>query len=158
MRVEWLFFRWLAVIAVFALAFAYCRSSRQEPPTTDSRYDTIPLIQGGKASGMPLAGIVVDPVRRDVSAVIGGPAEGDESKRFFIVWKGREGETYGTAFMEAANENVLCEVSPDGAVKTLQRFPAETAVNAPQPASPDAESALRSLLDGLPDVTNMRGR
>ena len=72
---------------MIALLVAYARSSRA--PVEESRYETIPLIIGGKSSGLPLAGIAVDPSRRDVYAIVGGPAEHEApARQFCLVWKG----------------------------------------------------------------------
>lgn len=150
MRVEFLFFRWLLLIAAVALGLVYTSSSTQSRPV--STYETIPLIQGGRSSGMPLAGIVVNPNRRDVYAIVGGPAGTEAPPQFCIVWKGNGGETYGTTFPAGSTgAEALFEVSPDGQVRALHKL---SPGGSEQTAS--AETTLCSIIDALPTESSLR--
>lgn len=151
MKVELLFLRWLFVIAVAAIGIIYVRSVRQERPV--ARYETIPLIQGGRSSGMPLAGIIVDPKRRDVYAIVGGPKPSAETPQFCILWKGKEGETYGATFpAESVGAQALFAVSPDGQIRPMQELKAagadQTDVRKEHLAS--SETTLRTIIEALP--------
>ena len=128
----------------------YARSSR--PTSDEAHYETIPLIIGGKSSGLPLAGIAVDPSRRDIYAIVGGPAGSDKAPRqFCLVWKGREGKLHAATF-PSDGATPMFEVSPNGEVQTMPQVDADGA----SPATPldartaDAETTLRSILRALP--------
>ncbi|HMJ05016.1 MAG TPA: hypothetical protein VK474_02055 [Chthoniobacterales bacterium] len=150
MRVELLFLRWLLVIALVALAIVYVRSSRSD--TKSTQYETIRLIQGGQSAGMPLAGIAIDPNRRDVYAIVGGPASDDPNREFCIVWRGKGGESYGAAFPQGRGADKIFEVSANGQVKTMHNLvPNDPAGQAPAgERMASAETALRSIVDAFP--------
>ena len=121
MRVEWLFFRWLVVIGLVAAGAIYAHSWRQSRP--NSHYETIPLVRGARSSGMPVRGVMVDPHQRNIFAVVGGPADPDKTADFFILWKGKNGETFSATFPKGAtDEAALCEVMPDGQLRQLHDF------------------------------------
>lgn len=145
MRIEVLFLRWLLVIATIALVVVYARSSNSA--SEEARYETIPLIIGGKSSGLPLAGIAVDPIRRDVYAIVGGPKkDGPASRHFCLVWKGREGELHAATFCPEG-PTPLFEISPAGEVQIASGGAGSTP---PSALTADAETALRSILHVLP--------
>jgi hypothetical protein len=149
MRVELLFLRWLLAIAVVALGLVYFTSGRKERP--DARYETIPLVHGGRSSGMPLAGIMVDPAKRDIFAVVGGPTSrsGGAKNGFFIVWTGEDGRNYATTFGRGeAQADALFEISRSREIRPLHSF----GPGGENPAAKlaDAEKMLRTFFDGLP--------
>ena len=146
MRVEVLFLRWLLVIAMVALVVGYARSSRSASDA--AQYETIPLIIGGKSSGLPLAGIAVDPTRRDVYAIVGGPAQNEATPRqFCLVWKGREGKLHAATF-PSEGATPMFEVSATGDVQVESSGSRSSAKSDARTA--DAESTLRSILQALP--------
>lgn len=162
MRVELLFLRWLLIIAVIALAVIYARSSR--PDKAAVQYETIPLIQGGRSSGMPLVGIAVDPDRRDIYAVVGGPSAKEKGKEqpFFIVWKKKEGSTYGTTFTRPTEgAEALCEITPEGESRVLHWFgnePKDSLATNDGKETVSAANALRSIMQALPPDSVMRDK
>jgi hypothetical protein len=151
MRVELLFLRWLAGIAVVAVAILYATSGREKQE--DPRYETLPLVHGGRSSGMPLAGIMVDPAKKDIFAVVGGPsarASGNKNG-FFIVWKGEDGRNYATTFRRGESQaDALFEISRNREIRPI--FPFEGSPENPQVMAKlaDAQKMLRSFFDGLP--------
>jgi len=153
MRVEVLFLRWLLVIAMVVagiIYFAYPPKSR-----TPTHYEAIPLVQSGRLSEMPMAGIMVDPARGDISAIVGGPATKatGEHDFFFILREGERGQSYATAFrMGDARPSALFEISAAREIRAVHAFDDTPPGRAPQLAAniTDAERALRSLFDALP--------
>jgi hypothetical protein len=149
-RVELLFLRWLLAIALVALGVVYLTAARKERP--DASYETVPLVHGGRSSGMPLAGIMVDPAKRDIFAVVGGPVSrsGASKNGFFIVWKGEDGQNYATTFRRGeARAEALFEVSRNREIRPVHSFlPGENPQTLAKIA--DAEKMLRSFFDGLP--------
>jgi len=153
MRIEVLFLRWLLVIALVAggiIYFAYPLKSR-----TPTRYEAIPLANRGRLSETPLAGIIVDPARRDISAIVGRPATTamGEHDFFFILREGERGESYATAFRTGeARPSALFEISPRREIRVVHAFEDTPPSQALQLAAntSDAERSLRSLFDALP--------
>ena len=121
MRVEWLFLRWFVVIGFIALVATYAQSWRQSRPK--SEYETIPLVRGARSSGMPVRGVMVDPDQRNIYAVVGGPTESSQPADFFILWKGKNGETFSATFPNGeGSAAALCEVTPAGELRQLHDF------------------------------------
>ncbi len=120
MRFEWLFLRWLVLILVIALGIAALRGSRPRNPA--SQYRKVMLLQSGNSVGLALAGIAVDPQKREVQGLLGRPGETVPAP-FFILWCGENGETFGATFDEKNGQVTgLCKVSPSGEMQTLQDF------------------------------------
>ena len=153
MRVEILFLRWLLVVSLVALGALYLHSTLHSRPAAP--YQTVPLIQGGKSSGMPLAGIVVDPTRRDVTAIVGGAPDAAARVGFFVLWKGNDGETYGTTFANnAGSAGTLCQLERDGRLRPLKAADDAHAADAPGSRDPrlaEVEATLRSVMAVLPN-------
>ena len=151
MRVEWLFFRWLVVIGLVALGVSYAQSWRQSRPP--NAYETIPLVHGSQTSGMPVRGVMVDPDQRSIYAVVGGPTDSQQPADFFILWKGKNGETYSATFPKGeAAAAALTEVTPDGQLRHLHDFHASDRDGNPTPSNPrtaDADATLRAILSNL---------
>lgn len=153
MRVEILFLRWLLVIAVGAGIAIYLRAQWAEE--TEAPYQTIALVQGGKSSGMPLAGVAIDPDRGDVYAIVGGPRKAENGRAFGIIWKGPEGNLYATAGSSPKSIDTLFEIEPQGQLRSVHKL------NAPQ-AAPTPELtgrmtfALQSMINSLPESPGIR--
>ena len=153
MRVEWLFFRWLVVIGLVALGATYLHSSRNSRP--NNAYETIPLVRGERTSGLPVRGVMVDPDQRNIYAVVGGPVESGQPADFFILWKGKNGETFSATFPKGdSGAAALCQVSQDGQLRQLHDFQAD-ASDTTAPAHSrlaNAEATLHTI------VRNLAGR
>jgi hypothetical protein len=150
-RVELLFLRWLLAITLVTLGIVYLMSGRQD--RQEPRYETLPLVHGGRSSGMPLAGIMVDPAKKDIFAVVGGPSARSSGNKngFFIVWKGEDGRNYATTFRRGESRpDALFEVSRNREIRSV--YPFENAGENPATVAKlaDAEKMLRSFFDGLP--------
>ena len=122
------------------------------PSGTVVRYEAVPSIQGGRSFGMPLVGLAVDPSRRDVFAIVGGPKKPESEATFFIAWTGADGETYSTAFaIDREHPDALCQVK-DGEVRTIHTFgpskDGSAGVSSRQVAT--ADTALPSVLGTIP--------
>ena len=107
--------------------------------------------------GARLLGIAVDQARRDVYAIVGQPENKDLAGQFVIVWKGDEGETYGTTFAAGSKGTTLCAASTKGDVRTLYRFNKPDSSEgeiAPQ-RNQNAEATLRYILDRLADDSHL---
>ena len=72
--------------------------SRGGGSRSQTHYETIPLVRGAHSSGMPVRGVMVDPDQRNIYAVVGGPTESSKPADFFILWKGKNGETFSATF------------------------------------------------------------
>jgi hypothetical protein len=151
MRVEWLFLRWLIVIGMIALAATYAQSWRQSRPKSD--YETIPLVRGARSSGMPVRGVMVDPDQRNIYAVVGGPTESSHPADFFILWKGKNGETFSATFPEGeASAAALCEVTPQGELRQLHNFRRTATSEERMPHNPrtaNTEATLQAIVSNL---------
>ena len=148
MRVEILFLRWLAIIALGTLAFLYFRMpyrAAQTPP-----YQAIPIIQDGKSSGHKLTGVVVDPDQRNVYAIVGGPAHKKATANdFCLVWKGEAGKFYGTTFSREKSGGRLIEINPED-LSPGSASPTATPQDPTTIAS--AENTIRSVVESLSRV------
>lgn len=148
-RVEILFLRWLLAITILAGAVLYLRSGWRKE--IDSPYQTIALVQGGKSSGLPLAGVAIDPDRGDVYAIVGGPAAKSDERAFGIIWKGSNGHLYATAGPSGTCLDTLFEIRPEGGLRRVQKL--APAVRAPATEqNGEMTLALRSMIDSLPDA------
>lgn len=157
MRFEWLFLRWLVIIALIAVGLRYLWSSR-ETRATSQQYQKVVLLEGAKAFGLPLAGIAVDPERREVYGLL-GRAGTDVPADFFILWKGKNGQSYGATF-SGDNKAVtgLCEILPHGETRTLHDFRTATADQASAGMRPDPSEILRTIVDALPADADLPGK
>lgn len=147
-RVEVLFLRWLVVIGVVALAIGFVTSSHDS--VTPARYEMVPLVQNGESAGLPLAGIIVDPVNRTVSAVLGGPAKSETDKEeFFVIWNDG-GRSYATTFAQGTGRSeAVFSISAGAEINPVHTFAAErSAADLEQ-----ARKALRNFVDALPPQT-----
>ena len=156
MRFEWLFLRWLVIIAVIAIALRYVWSLRDS--SGSSQYQKVVLLQGASSFGLPLAGIAVDPERREIYGLLGRPGK-DVPPDFFILWKGKEGQSYGATFSSEDNAlSGLCEILPHGDLRTLHDFrTANLSANAEQAGRAPSE-ILRSIVRALPPDSNLPGQ
>ena len=151
MRVEWLFLRWLVIIGLIALGASYAHSWRQSRPK--SEYETIPLVRGARSSGLPVRGVMVDPQERSVYAVVGGPTDSNQPADFFILWKGKNGETFSAAFPKGESAAAgLWKVTPDGQLRQLHDFQAADVSRVPTTDSTEtatAEATLHAIVSNL---------
>ena len=156
MRFEWLFLRWLVIIAVIAIGLRYMWSLRES--SGSSQYQKVVLLQGASSFGLPLAGIAVDPERREIYGLLGRPGK-DVPPDFFILWKGKEGQSYGATFSSEDNAlSGLCEILPHGDLRTLHDFrTAKLSANADQTRR-DPSEILRSIVRALPPDSNLPGQ
>lgn len=156
MRFEWLFLRWLVIIAVIAIALRYVWSLRES--SGSSQYQKVVLLQGASSFGLPLAGIAVDPERREIYGLLGRPGK-DVPPDFFILWKGKEGQSYGATLSSEDNAlSGLCEILPHGDLRTLHDFrTAKLSPNADRSAR-DPSEILRSIVRALPPDSNLPGQ
>ena len=156
MRFEWLFLRWLAIIALVAVGLRYLWSSREAGQT--SHYQKVLLLQGATSFGLPLAGIAVDPERREVYGLLGRAGK-DVPPNFFILWKGENGQSYGATFAGENNALTgLCEILPHGETRTLHDFRAATVDQANAAARREPSEILRSIVDALPPGSDFPGK
>ena len=152
MRLELLFLRWLLAIALVALGIAYVRSAKQAEPAR--HYETIPLVRGGESSGMPLAGIMIDPARRDIYAVVGGPKRASSGPGFFVIWTADHGgHAYATVFGKGQTKpDAIFQISPTRQIEAVNSFGKASTTDDPQFSQRlgTSEALLRSVLDSLP--------
>jgi hypothetical protein len=156
MRFEWLFLRWLVIIALVALGLRYVWSLRDSGGSR--QYQKVVLLQGASAFGLPLAGIAVDPDRREVYGLLGRPGK-DVPADFFILWKRTNGESYGATFSAGDNQLTgLCEILPGGGMRTVHDF--RTAkLDTPSPSGlRDPSETLRSIVAALPEDSSLPGK
>jgi hypothetical protein len=124
-----------------------------------SHLQTVPLVKGNRTVGLPLLGVAVDPTRRDVYAIVGQPAKNDRAGHFVIVWKGNDGETYGTTFGPGNTGATLCEENRNGQVRTLHQFHNGTSELASGTSGDqNAEDTFRYVLDSLADDSLLHAR
>jgi hypothetical protein len=150
MKVEWLFFRWLLVIGLLAIGATYLHSWGESRP--DNGYETIPLVRGERTSGLPVRGVMVDPDQRNIYAVVGGPVGSGEPADFFILWKGKNGETFSATFPKGdSGAAALCQISQDGQVRQLHDFQAKLSEEAAPARSrlANAEATLHTIVSNL---------
>jgi hypothetical protein len=156
MRFEWLFLRWLVIIGLLTLALRYVWSLREAGGP--SQYQKVVLLQGASSFGLPLAGISVDPERREVYGLLGRPGK-DLPADFFILWKGKDGQSYGTTFSgENKTMTGFCEILPHGETRTLHKFVARDVASATAAATRDPSEILRSIVSALPPDSNLPGQ
>ena len=161
MRVEWLFLKWLVVMGLVALAAMYAQSCRQSRSV--SHYESIPLVRGARTSGLPVRGVMVDPNQRDISAVVGGPTDPSKQSDFFILWRGKNGETFSATFPKGDIEGAtLSKVSPAGQVQQLHDFRAHSLEKSPARDGArlaSAEATLHAIVNNLaPRGSDIPGR
>ncbi len=142
-----LFLRWLVAIAFVAVVISYATSSRQPEP--DTHYEMIPLVHGGVSSGMPLTGIMVDPERGDVYAVV-GKAPAQPSSGFFIGWNEAGGRNYATTFPRGRQADATFEISSSHDIHPLHVFRTSSDSAEDTNALTDSQNLLRSVFNALP--------
>jgi hypothetical protein len=151
MRVEWLFFRWLLIIGLVALGAIYAQSWRGSRSQT--HYETIPLVRGAHSSGMPVRGVMVDPDQRNIYAVVGGPTDSSKPADFFVLWKGKDGETFSATFPKGESDSAaVWEVTSDGKLRQLLDLGAgkqESRHVADNPVRASAEATLQTIVTSL---------
>ncbi|MEP6956281.1 MAG: hypothetical protein ABI883_05600 [Chthoniobacterales bacterium] len=155
-----LFLRWLLAIALVALGVADATSSRPKRPASTA-YEIISLVQGGHSSGLPLAGITIDPINCDTFAVVGGLAAdvpAAAKSLFFVVYKSDEGQTYATTFPRGESRPAaLFEISPALDIRAVDSFGGLTAAEPHESAGlADAQKVLRSIVDALPETASVK--
>ena len=156
MRFEWLFLRWLVIIALIALGLRYLWTFRETRQT--AQYQKVVLLEGAKSFGLPLAGIAVDPGRREVHGLLGRPGT-DVPADFFILWKGKNAQSYGATFSGENNAlSALCEILPHGETRMLHDFRSATAGQANGATGRDPSQILRSIVDALPADADLPGK
>jgi hypothetical protein len=156
MRFELLFLRWLVVIALIAVGLGYAWSLRQGSGAP--QYQKVVLLQGASSFGLPLAGIAVDPERREVYGLLGRPGK-DVPPDFFILWKGKEGQSYGATFSSEDNAlSGLCEILPHGDLRTLHDFRTAEVSSHAAPPGRDPSEILRPIVRALPPDLDLPGR
>ncbi len=156
MRFEWLFLRWVVIIAIAGIALRLAWSSH-EAPARASQYRKVLLVQSSSSFGLPLAGIAVDPDRRQVFGLLGRPGK-DVPADFFILWKGKDG-SYGAAFPQSGNGPAeLCEILPRGEARPVRGFHAAGREDAASDQAAGETTEMRSILQALPGDPDLPGR
>ncbi len=150
-RFEFLFLRWLIITGVWTFGLVWLLSYGQKKHA--SHFQTVPLVKGNQTVGLPLLGVAVDPTRRDVYAIVGRPEKTDRAWQFVIVWKGNDGETYGTTFAPGNASATLCEENRNGQVRTLHQFDSGSSseIASRTTRNQNAEDTFRYVLDSLAD-------
>ena len=157
MRFEWLFLRWLVIISLVGLGLRYAWSSLREREQS-RQYQKVVLLQGASSFGLPLAGIAVDPEQREVYGLLGRPGKNVPAD-FFILWKGKEGQSYGATFSGGSNAMTgLCEILPDGQTRTLQDFRTADAAGLAGSTPREPSEILRTIVSALPPDSSLPGR
>ncbi|HEX8280686.1 MAG TPA: hypothetical protein VF551_04875 [Chthoniobacterales bacterium] len=151
MRIEWLFLRWLVIVGSIALALAYLASCGEHRA---AHYETVPLIRGDKSLGSPLAGIIIDPQKRDVYAVVGKSGGKKAKGDFFILWNTTGGDKFGATFPAGTDGTaMISQISPDGEIRCLRQPERPSEDEAPPAEAAQflaAEAKLRSIVQALP--------
>jgi len=154
MRFEWLFLRWLVIISLVALGLRFGWSSLRETHPS-AQYQKVVLLQGSSSFGLPLAGIAVDAEHREVYGLLGRPGK-DVPANFFILWKGKDGQSYGATFSGQGNAMTgLCEILPDGETRILQDFRTADVNASGGVAARDPSEILRTIVSALPPDSNL---
>jgi hypothetical protein len=157
MRFEWLFLRWLVIVTLVALGLRYAWSSLRQPAES-LQYQKVVLLQGASSFGLPLAGIAIDPEQREVYGLLGRPGKNVPAD-FFILWKGKEGQSYGATFSGHSNAMTgLCEILPDGETRTLQDFRTAELAASRGDAAREPSEILRTIVSALPLDSSLPGR
>ncbi len=158
MQSPWFLLRWLMIITACALAVHYTWKQTKEQGAPG--YRTIPLMQGAKAVGSQLAGVAVDPNRRDVYAIVGGETKNALPGDFFILWRRRDGQHYGLTFFEQNNgARALCQADRNGQLETLHNFRSADNTSALQlDHEAEAQATVRSIIQALPPGFELSGR
>lgn len=125
-----------------------CRQNREAV-----RYQTVPLVQGTRSFGMPLAGIAVDADRHDVYAIVGGGKGNDARQNFVILWKGKEGGSYcATISAQGDGLDSVSEILPEGGMRKLydlaRKAPPAVGEQEEHPVSSDG--SVQSIIEALP--------
>ncbi|MDQ6861942.1 MAG: hypothetical protein M3032_12410 [Verrucomicrobiota bacterium] len=153
MRFEWLFVRWLVIFALVALGARYLWVTRDD--RHGAQYQKVVLLQSASSFDLPLAGIAIDPQRREVYGLL-GRAGRDVPADFFILWTGTKGESFGATFSGAHNDMTgLCEILPHGQTRMIRDF---RSAQADQSTMPDRSEALQSIVNALPPDPTLPGR
>lgn len=156
MRFEWLFLRWLVIIGLVAIALRYRHALGGRGEST--HYQKVILLQGERSSGPPLAGVAVDPAKREVIGLLGKPQKSAAAAEFFILWKARDGRSYGATISDdGKGVTGICEISPEGAMRTLyEDRGAVPEIAESHPRAPEtSEEALRIVMDALPTDSDL---
>ena len=157
MRFEWLFIRWLVIISLVGLALRYAWTSFHETGQSH-QYQKVVLLQGASSFGLPLAGIAINPEQREVYGLLGRPGK-DVPADFFILWKGKDGQSYGATFSAQGNAMTgLCEILPDGETRTLQDFRTAGVAASSAAAAREPSEILRTIVSALPADSSLPGR
>lgn len=150
-RIENCFLRYLCVSLGIGgvLLFAGCWQSGQA-----SGFKAIPLVQGTRSLGLPLAGVAVDANRRDVFAIVGGRAAQEGEGNFVILWKGEDGASYCAMLSrEGKGLDSISQIFPDGKTRKLFDIAHEKG-NTNQPhegiAASNASGLVSSIIEALP--------
>ncbi len=142
-----MFLRWLVAIAIVAVVVGYLTTSHEPQP--DTHYEMIPLVHGGVASGMPLTGIMVDPERGDVYAVVGKTAA-QAQPGFFIGWNGAGRRDYATTFARGRQADATFEISSSHEIQPLHVFHTQSESGDEADTVAGSQRLLRSIFDALP--------
>ena len=122
-------------------------------------YQSVPLVRGSRSFGMPLAGIAIDPTRRDVFAIVGGGGR-DHPANFYILWKGTDGTSYCVTLCDKDKTiNSITEISPGGKCHSLidMAHPAPGAtVERAEIRTVSGQEAVNSIMDALPVDSGFR--
>lgn len=102
----------------------------------------------------PLAGVSIDPSRRDVYAVVGTPSVSEQPADFFIHWKSRSGKSYAVIFSEGTDGTPqLLEIQPSGDMRLLASRESDRSrqeVGRQQGELAQLNAQLRPVIDALP--------
>ncbi|MFL6541353.1 MAG: hypothetical protein ACJ8HU_11380 [Chthoniobacterales bacterium] len=156
MRFEWLFLRWLAIIVVVVLGARYAWTHRETG--RNAQYQKVLLLQNSSSFGLPLAGVVVDPERKEIYGLLGRSGK-DVPADFFILWKGKNGESYGATFAGDSREMTgLCKILPHGETRTLNDFRTAKLEGKSRDVEREPSDSLRQIVNALPSDPSLPGK
>lgn len=156
MRFQWLFLRWFAILLVIALGVRYACTYRDTHRS--AHYEKVLLLQNSKSFGLPLAGVAIDPERKEIYGLLGRSGK-DVPSDFFILWKGKNGESFGATFAgDNRDLTGFCEILPHGQTRTLQDFRTATVETKFAAAARDPSDSLRQIVNALPSDPSLPGK
>jgi hypothetical protein len=122
------------------------------------QYQKVLLLQSASSFGLPLAGVEIDPVKREVYGLLGRPGK-QLPGNFFIMWRGKGGESYGATFGRTTNDITgLCKLLPDGETKTVHDFRVDQTDRSESATPLDPSDTFRSIVHALPPASERNGK